>query len=334
MGYSSNLCKRCDCGILDANATDEGINEWMAEVVILNPNGRMTVDTDYTGHVGDYERFDGPDSVWLHKACWELLGHPTNTDDFDGPSGGDDHQGAGGLHAHIIDPRITDEAERARLLAEGLEKRSARIYTRNAGMVYDWLDPKELKWHQEKHGDELWRLRFNQYYNDFVVDENGEKVLSDPEKPWSFIDDENTWTYYDKLDGERENPGTRFEGTEEELKAHLARLWTRFIESDECAAYLAHREAEIAKLKAERLEELKAEGRFKVDGNAWDHTLLYVKDSFTYRHDLEKFSTGDSFKEAREKAQAKARMLNEAWAAAGYPQDFEHESFTFEDFDY
>jgi hypothetical protein len=329
MGYSSYQCKRCNHGILDANATDEGINEWMAEVVILNPNGRMTVDTEYTGYSGDYERFDGPNAVWLHKACWELAGRP-DADAFDGGSNSDEHQGAGGPHAHVIDPRVKDEDERARLLAVGLEKRNARIYAQNARDVHEWMDKRERKYHVEKHGGEMWRLRWD-ISPTFKRGDDGEPLLSDPNKPWSYIDDPNACEIRDNLN--READPERFEGTEEECKKHLAARWAAFLESDECKAYLAHREAEIAKHKAEEIEKMKTEGRFRTSYSPdHDHrgdTVFYVMDEFQYGSDTERFSTHDhSRKEASGKAKAKAAMLNEAWAAAGFPQEFEHELFT------
>ena len=330
MGYSSNLCKACKHGILEAGSADEGINEWMAEVVILNPDGNMTVDTEYTGYVGDYERFDGAGAVWLHKACWEVAGRP-DADAFDGPSHGDHHQGGGGTHAHIIDPRITDEAERARLLEEGLAKRNARIYTEQARKVQEWLDKSELKYHREEHGDEMWRLRYH-YGQTHLRDEDGGFVLSDPEVSYSFVKDPTGWDYYDKLNRD-EVEGTHFTGTEDELKAHLAAEWAKFIESDECKAYVAHREAEVAKHRAEQIEKFKTEGRFKVSYHSdhqasKGHTVFYVRDEFEYDSDVTGFSTNDhEFKGARGMAQAKADRLNEAWAAAGHPQAFSHDLF-------
>jgi len=238
MGYSSYKCKRCGHGILSEDATDEGINEWMAEVVILAPNGNMTVDTQYTGYVGDYERFDHQGSVWLHKACWELAGRP-DCDAFDGGSVSDDHQGAGGPHAHIIDPRIKNEDKRARLLANGLEKREVRHRRCVAFTVQDWFDDRSYHLEREQVGDEPWRLRYT-YYQGFMRDDEGKPVLSDPGVPWSYVEDPTGWAYRDRL--EMDEPEHVFTGTEDELKAHLASLWAQFLESDELKELLALRE--------------------------------------------------------------------------------------------
>lgn len=322
MGYSSYLCKHCSHAIVSADSTDEGINEWMAEAVMMADDGSQRIEPKFSGYPED--RFF--DAVWAHKACWELAGKPEFSA-YDGPSEYDPNQGCGGKHVLVIDPRITEETERARLLEEGLKLRAEKIYARNAREVHEWLDDCPHNWHREEVNGELWRLRYH-YHRAYLRDEKGELVLSDPAKHWSYVEDPTGWVYYDRLD--EDGPEHRFTGTEEECKAHLAALWAQFIESDECKDMLVFRESEIAQYKAERLEEAKVEGRFTTtygpeyneDGTErWP--VHRVHDELDFRTDKEGFY-GDG---SRDQAQAKADMLNKAWAKAGYPQEFEHEAF-------
>jgi hypothetical protein len=310
MGYSSYLCKHCDKGIVDAGSTDTGINDWMSHVVMMTANGSRMVEPEFGGYAGEYERFtDG--AVWVHNACWEVAGKP-EFDAYDGPSGYDPNQGAGSFRGDhdVIDPRITDEAERGRLLAEGIEARSKRQYDSHARTVHDWTDQEDSDYHREKHNGEMFRQRFT-YGNKYTDDGEG-----------NYTKHENAWAVYDELDRERDE--ATFAGTEDELKAHLTAVWDAFLESDEHAAYIARAEEMTAEYYAEKTEELKETGRFKttygpkeIDGKeVWP--VHQVKDDLHFGTDKEWFH-GDG---SNTRCQAKADKLNEAWAAAGYPDKF------------
>ena len=316
MGYSSYLCKHCDHGIMDAASTDEGINEWMSHAVMMAENGSRLIEPEYGGYSGEYERFING-GVWVHFACWEVAGKP-EFDAYDGPSKHDPDQGGGSFRGNhdMIDPRIKDEDERARLLAAGIKLRDEKRYTHNAREVHEWMDKEDREYHRAKFNGEWFRFRYT-YHHGYDEDGKGGHTKNMGE-----------WAIYDALDREREE--VIFKGTEDELKAHLSALWSAFLESDECAAYVAHREVEIVKYRAEELENLKAKGRFKTtygpkrdeEGNElWP--VHQVTDAFRYRTDTEWFH-GDG---PGVRAKTKAKLLNEAWAAAGYPEDFEHELF-------
>ena len=301
MGYSSYLCKHCDHGIVDAGATTEGINEWMAHAVMLADNGAMQIEPEYGGYSGDYSRY----TVWVHHACWELAGKP-EFDAYDGSSKYDPDQGGGSFRGShdMIDPRIKDEDERARLLAAGIQLRDEKRYTYRAQQVHDWMDQEDSDYHREKHNGEMSKI-------------DGEYTKLD-----------NAWVVYDELDKERDE--VTFAGTEDELKAHLTELWETFLASSEHAAYMAHREAEIAKYRAEELEKYKVEGRFdttygpKRDKDGKEIWPVHrVNDKLRYKTDAEWFH-GDGCKT---RCAAKAKILNDAWVAAGHPAEFEHELF-------
>jgi hypothetical protein len=135
MGFFSYKCKECGHPMLSHGAVDKGINEWMVEAVALTTDGSRMIG-EYNGYgrvVGgeddefDYEfdyEFDDETAAWVHKACWESAGKP----DYDHyGSGSDDAEDQGwffkdGDH-DMIDPRIKDEAERNKLLEEGIKAR-------------------------------------------------------------------------------------------------------------------------------------------------------------------------------------------------------------------
>jgi hypothetical protein len=326
MGYSSYLCKHCDKGIVDVSATDKGINEWMAHVVMMTKNGSRMVEPEFGGYSGHYERFcEG--AVWVHNACWEVAGKP-EFDAYEGPSGHDPEQGSGSYcgSLDIIDPRITDEAERARLLAEGIEARTQRRFNTNARIVDDWTDQEDSDYHREKHNGEMFRQRWSYFETGEYDDDHN---VTRPK-------DGTMWHVSDKLDNELPEEDRRFDGTEDELKAHLTARWNAFLESDEHAAYLVHREGEVAKYRAEELEKYKTEGRFqttygpkrdKEGKEIWP--VHQVQDKLRYKTDGEWFH-GDG---AKTRCAAKAKTLNKAWAAAGYPRDFDHELFVEANYD-
>ena len=206
MGYSSYLCNHCNHAIVDAAATNEGINEWLAHVVMMTANGSRMVEPRYGGYEGEYERFTGKSAVWVHYACWEVAGKPEH-DAYDSPSKGDPNQGGGSYRGSldVIDPRITDEAERARLLAKGIAVRDQKRYDYNARTVHDWTDQEDSEYHREKHNGEMFRLRWS-IYESYPHDENG-KFIHDSEQ------DGTWWAMSDKLDNELPDAERIFRGT-------------------------------------------------------------------------------------------------------------------------
>ena len=140
MGFFSYKCKECGHPMLSHGAVDKGINEWMNEAVVLTTDGSHIIG-EYDGYgrvVGgeddEFEdEFDDESVAWVHKACWEIAGKPgyghygSNSEDAE-------DQGwffKDGDH-DMIDPRIKDEAERNKLLEEGIEARSQLRHSQKA----------------------------------------------------------------------------------------------------------------------------------------------------------------------------------------------------------
>lgn len=258
----------------------------------------------------------------------------------------------------MIDPRITDEAERERLLAEGVEKREQRWYGHRAEKVAEWLDPDEREYHPEEKQKEPWRHRFsyNSAYND------GNKL----ENEWWLRDEfgpEHGGLEVEDADGEL----LTWKGTEEECKAHLASLWAQFVESDEAKAYIAHRAEQRRQYRLEAYEQLKKKGRFEVgygpapegdrvkdsedDPRPWrgGRTIFRVEDRLTYETvevmdgpdkalgvktfirdpDYDGNNSAEwearvediraATRESRELAEELVELLNKQWADEGYP---------------
>jgi hypothetical protein len=358
MGYSSYLCKHCDHGIMDAGSTDEGINEWMAHAVMMSDNGSRLIEPQFDGYAGHYERF--LDGVWVHFACWTIAGRP-EFEAYDTPSGHDPDQGGGSYRGShdMIDPRIKDEDERARLLAAGIKLRDEKRYASRAREVHEWSDKEEREYYREQFNGEMFRFRWS-YFETGEYDENHEQTHPK---------DGTRWYVSDKLDPEQAEDARRFRGTEDELKAHLSARWAEFLESDEHAAYMAHREAEIAKYRAEEHEKMKNEGRYETSyhpskvpgdtvidpgdnpGRPWQggrsvHTvrdkLLYEEvavmeapwkalgsKTFVRDPDYDGNNSAEwearvediraATRESRRLAEEEAQRLNDEWAAAGYP---------------
>lgn len=360
MGFSSYECKHCNHSILSPASVDPEINSWMKDVVILGSGGSRLI-TEFDGYSGEYDEQVGEygGNVWVHQACWEIAGKP-EYDAYDGPSEPAGDQGFFfGREHDMIDPRITDEAERERLLKEGIEARDRRWYDGRARDVADWLDPKEREYHSEDEQREPWRLRFS-YLRAYS---EGEPV-------------ENGWWLRDKFNPEdgglpiEDDEGELlvFKGTEDEVKAHLASHWARFIESDECRAYLARAEEMRTEARRKYMEELKAKGRYyvgygpapkgdtiKKEGERdWkgSRTIYRVEDRLTFKtvavmdgpnkalgvktfvvKPEERTKDGMASpewgarveelraaqRESQRLAKAEAERLNKAWAAAGYP---------------
>lgn len=214
MGYSSYKCKHCEHSVISDDAVTAGVNEWMAEVVMLTRNGSRRAVSTYSGYEGHYEEF-ADEAVWVHKACWELNGEP-EYDNYDGPSAYDPEQGMSGPEHDQIDPRITDPAERNRLLEEGISARNKRREDARAMLVHDWNGMSNARPHHQKNED--WRFRYL-----YRTRTNGTFTLVD--------------IFHEIPEEEK-----RFEGTEEEVQRFLAAKWETFVTSDEYAAFLVRAE--------------------------------------------------------------------------------------------
>lgn len=360
MGFFSFDCKECGHPMLCNYSSDEEINGWMKEAVVLEPNGsRLIGEYDGYGRVGGSSYADGDigdDAVWLHQACWEVAGKPER-DAFDGPSDHSADQGYFFDREHdMIDPRVTDEEERKRLLEEGIRIREEHRYERRAEKVAEWLDPEEREWHDEDKKKEPWRHRF--HYS--AAYENQQKL----EGQW-WLRDEFGPEYGGLPVVDDDDELITFKGTEDEVKAHLARLWAQFVESDEARAYVEHRAKKRREYKLEALERLKADGRYEVSyGPApkgdtvkkagerdWvgGRTIYRVEDRLTYKTvakmdgpdkalgvktfvedpDYEGNNSPEwearvedlraATRESRRLAEEECQRLNDQWARDGYP---------------
>ena len=96
------------------------------------------------------------------------------------------------------------------------------------------------------------------------------------------------------------------------------------MESDEARAYVARRAEIRAEYHREHIEQCKIEGRFKptygprtIDGKE-EWPVYYIIDEMHHKFekDESKLFWGDG---CRTRAEARAKVLNEEWAAAGYP---------------
>jgi hypothetical protein len=308
MGFFSYDCKECDHSILSSYSTDPEINEWMKDAVVLTPNGSRIIG-EYGGYgdIGGMSSGEGDidhDAVWVHQACWEVAGKP-DYDRYDGPSGSARDQGFFfGKEHDLIDPRIKDEAERERLLAEGIVVREARWYDGRARKVAEWLDPKEREYHDEDKRKEPWRHRFT-YFETCVYDENDELVKDEKGRG---IKDGTNWYVSDEIEPDASEDDRKFKGTEDELTADLSRRWARFVESDEAKAYIARRKEIRDEARAEMLAEIKEKGRYEVsygpapdgdtvkkEGNRdWkgSRSIYTVRDTLVYR-EIEKMDGPD-----------------------------------------
>ena len=78
MGFFSWNCEGCKHPLISRYALEEN-NGWMNDVVILTPNGSV-IQGEYDGYgcAGEYDYGDsGAEPQVYHKACWEILGKPT-----------------------------------------------------------------------------------------------------------------------------------------------------------------------------------------------------------------------------------------------------------------
>lgn len=318
MGFFSYECKECGHSILSSYSTDREINDWMKDAVVLSSNGSRVI-----GEYDGYGNVDGMDSeslggdVWLHLACWEKAGKPEH-DHYDDSSAHAEDQGYFFRYEHdVIDPRITDEAERARLLEEGKAAREQRWYDGRATDVYEWLH-EDPKWKKKEHVESPWRQRFS-YFETCPRDENSERG-------WGKKDGTH-WFVQDKLNPDATEEERLFRGTEEELKAELAAKWAVFLESDDCRAYVARAEELREEARQRKLADLKENGRYEatyrsvpLEGSKKYQTMWSVKDKMRYRR------VGPELPGTwgRDEVKKDVKRLEAEWAAAGYPwEDYE-----------
>lgn len=82
MGMFSWNCKVCGHPLLSPEATEDN-NEWMSEGVALSPHKMAMGIYDGYGRLSDMEINDEGEPEVYHRACWNLVGEPT---DFSDPS--------------------------------------------------------------------------------------------------------------------------------------------------------------------------------------------------------------------------------------------------------
>lgn len=336
MGFHSTDCLHCGHPMLDRRASDEGLNDWMSEYVTLTSGAvaRGTWDGDGSGDGGgEHTAFlVTPRTVTVHYACWEHAGKP-GIETYKESNQSTANQGwffNDGDH-DMVDPRITDEGERARLLREGTARRRNRRYDEQARWVIEHLSPNALKY-REGPVDYTVRWDLNEYHG-----------RSDPEGG-SIIANDNMVGDYTEHEGK----------PMAEVEALYAAKWAEFVESE--VPTLMARAIEIrTEARAKHFAELKVEGRYETSytsaqgdtvthegRQAWtgNRTIHVVRDKMLYRivvvcdgpnERLGRETYVDKYPEdrieamrasAREsatEAEAEATRLNEQWAADGYP---------------
>lgn len=239
MGVFSWTCAHCKHSILVHS--DEGINDWMQQAVVLSSTGDVYQGT-YDGY-GRLECEDGEDvheamehgAVMVHEACWEVAGKPafwhyrenglasTSAEDqgyfFD-----DEHD--------VIDPRVTDPVERECLLGAGRELREQRRFDERAREVGYMIQ-------DSRFGGDSWHLMFT------VIGPVGEPPV---------------YALVDKFHRETKTDAS----TEEHAEQFALRAWTAWLDSEEFTKLKA-RSAELVAAARERwIEQLKEKGRFEV----------------------------------------------------------------------
>ena len=328
-------CKHCKRPVHDY--TTEGINEWMKEAVVMMEDGTRLVggfDSEHGHKVGDRE--SEPGGMWLHKVCWEAAGRP-EFDAYENPSVRKDELAYGDEELWIVSPEITDEAERERVLAEGIAGHKQRMFDEKSRRVDDWVE-QDPEWQSEQQRERPWEQRFQVYTRP-----KGDTAV----QIYDALDD--TGALYED-----------FDGTEEEATAECKRRWAEWLLSDEFKALRARRKELEAQWKTEQMVKLKKEGRFDVgyrpskkggdmmNGRKMNRTMFYVKDKLTYDYVAEfdfsdeltpkEYETDPEF-DGNNSAEWEARVeefraetgrirdladntcerLNAAWAEAGHP---------------
>lgn len=239
MGVFSWTCPHCDHSIL-AQA-DSSINEWMLEAVVLEPCGdRVSGSYDGYGGVGDTEIADAMESgaVLVHLACWEASGKPDFGFYADKGLVSKSALDQGYFYSDgdhdLIDPRITDSAERERLLIEGRRARDVARYGAKAQLVGEILhEAKDLE------PEDRWKARFG---------------------VWEPHGHSKTYALTDKLGGLAATDLSDHTAAEELAR----RLWGQWIETDEFKSLLAHAKELHLAARAQVLEDLKVKGRYSV----------------------------------------------------------------------
>ena len=323
-------CKHCKHPVHDYTTKD--INEWMHDAVVLFQDGTRLIgefDTEHGHTVGKRETEN--DGVWLHKLCWETAGRP-EFDSYETPSKRMDECAYGDEELWIITPTVTDEAERARLLATGIKAHEGRLFDQRASEM-DNLIETDSEWQTDEHKQFPWRQMFQVHGRRDTVE------------------------IYNKLTRDC----VPYDGTEDEADAECKRLFEAFLASDDYKALRDRRVELEAKWNVEHMEKLKKEGRFQVgyrpskkggdvlDGRRMGRSMFYVRDKLVYDEVAEfdfseelapkEYETdpdweGEHASEAwlarvnafraetgriRDEADAMAKSLNSDWADAGYP---------------
>lgn len=317
MGLFSYNCKECGHPLLCPQATSKGINEWMSRAVILTNRDELFVgEYDGYGRAGGVEELDY--HACLHEACWEKAGKPRFAH-YGSPSSGAADQGwffNDGDH-DLIDPCITEGREE--LLRAGVEARTKLRYDQKARdlreMVAGYGRTDERK---------PWERRFSLMNRH----KDGEKLPGQ-------------WYVSDRLHllGDEER---YVSGTEAEVWAGLEIRFNTYLETDEAKALLARALETRDESRRAYFEHVKAKGRYTIGYCPSRHpdlpmkegrygarpahvTKFYVQDAMTLK-DVVVFDytgAGDDEIARSNQAATETARLNAAWAAEGYPWDFD-----------
>jgi hypothetical protein len=335
MGVFSWTCPHCDHSILVH--AHRGINEWMTKAVVLEPCGdRMSGTYDGYGNLDDGEITDAMYSgaIMAHLACWEVAGSPEfgfyADKGLTSESAAD--QGYFFSTEHdLIDPRITDPAERELLLSEGRRAREAARFDEKARSVTEILiDARDLE------PEDRWSARFGIWEPTGLM------------KGYAVTDKLGDLAAVDLA-------------TEQEAVATGRRLWGMWLESDEFKTVVARAKELDLECRAAALARLKEKGRFTVSyGPAKGDSITHANEpTWTggrsiYRvidaldHSFEKVFDGPNLelgvktfdgdapeheeiwerrvnemrasgRRSADLAKDEAARLNKEWADAGYP---------------
>jgi hypothetical protein len=228
---------------------DGGINDWMRDAVALLSTGERIEGTyDGYGNLNPHDRSIPSRSVVVHRACWEVAGKPEFSyyAEHDLSSQYADDQGFYFHDEHdLIDPRITDGVERARLLEEGRERRvKTRFDERAQHFCLLLLDSRnedpETAW-------EVWFPVFNDY-------------------------EEGCFRIASRLEEDRLCDQRKFDGFDE-AKRSARELWSTWVQSEEFAALKTRSDELLQQTRQRQYEKLKDEGTYKVSYKTVDGDL-------------------------------------------------------------
>lgn len=339
MGYFSWTCAHCQHSILVQ--PDEGINDWMNVAVVVTADGE-TVEGAYDG----FGNLDGTcverkleDGVMVHLACWEVAGKPglAHYRERGLESKWAKDQGCFFRDEHdVIDPRVTDAAERERLLVEGRERRVRARFDDRAS-EFGLL----LRDSRNEDPERAWRVWF-------------------PVVEW----DDGMYRVTSRLEEEEAWDPRQFE-FEKDAEQVARALYSSWLESEEFAKLKARSDELVEEARLRYHEKLKKEGRYGVecryvpgdtllnDGpvSTTGRAIFYVVDKRTRQEIvvLDGPSEAMGYKtfvaqpeyrgngspewearvqeiraaaaESRRLANAEASRMNLEWAASGYPTD-------------